>query len=82
MSEKKDYSSKWVKLKVLPLGGLWAYGVGVIKDAMGDYKVRIVKGKMKKPMKKSSEAKEVDAKSYEHLLNNPHFLFLRLKKEG
>ncbi len=28
------------------------------------------------------EAKEVDAKNYEHLLKNPHFLFLRLKKEG
>ncbi|MCE7746473.1 MAG: class I SAM-dependent methyltransferase [Candidatus Heimdallarchaeota archaeon] len=27
------------------------------------------------------EAKEVDAKNYEHLLKNPHFLFLRLKKE-
>ncbi len=28
------------------------------------------------------EAKEVDARSYETLLSNPHFLFLRLKKEG
>ncbi len=28
------------------------------------------------------EAKQVDAKSYDHLLSNPHFLFLRLKKEG
>ncbi|MHA1591420.1 MAG: class I SAM-dependent methyltransferase [Candidatus Heimdallarchaeaceae archaeon] len=28
------------------------------------------------------EAKEVDARTYETLLSNPHFLFLRLKKEG
>lgn len=28
------------------------------------------------------EAKEVDARIYETLLSNPHFLFLRLKKEG
>ncbi len=57
---KKDYSTKWVKMKVLSLGGKWGYAVGIVKDFQNIQKVRIVKGKLSQPFPKSPEWKEVD----------------------
>ncbi|MHA1765012.1 MAG: hypothetical protein ACTSVK_02010 [Promethearchaeota archaeon] len=61
--EKKDYSTDWDKIKVLSLGGKWAYGVGIIKEKSGAKKIRIVKGKLTNPLKKSKEWKEIDLKA-------------------
>ncbi len=59
---KKDYSTSWDKIKVLSLGGKWAYGVGIIKEKGGAKKIRIVKGKLTNPLKKSEEWKDIDLK--------------------
>ena len=44
---ENDYSTTWVKNPVLiPLGGVWAYAVGIVVDKDGgDAKLRIIKGK-------------------------------------
>ncbi|NHI91034.1 MAG: hypothetical protein EAX96_00940 [Candidatus Lokiarchaeota archaeon] len=57
---KKEYGTTWDKLKILSLGGKWAFGVGIIKEKSGDRKIRMVKGKLTNPLKKSGEWKEID----------------------
>lgn len=58
---KAKYGTEWVALKVLSLGGKWAYGVGIIRDKAGEEKVRIVKGKLTTSLKKNlAEAVTID----------------------
>lgn len=57
---KKDYGTSWDKLKILSLGGKWAFGVGIIKEKTGERKIRIVKGKLTNPFKKDPNWKEMD----------------------
>ncbi|MFX1293502.1 MAG: hypothetical protein ACFFD2_01395 [Promethearchaeota archaeon] len=61
-TEKKNYSTTWEKIKVLSLGGKWAYAVGIIKDNNGIRKVRITKGKLAHPFPKSPDWKEINLK--------------------
>ena len=42
------YESKWIKYDTIPLGGYWAFVVGIIQDKQsGKKKLRIAKGKLK-----------------------------------
>jgi len=45
MTDKPDRRTTWRTMQVLPLGGKWAFVVGVIDDGRA-LKVRVAKGKM------------------------------------
>jgi len=46
MTGEIDRRTTWRTMQVLPLGGKWAFVVGVIDDGAG-LKVRVAKGKMR-----------------------------------
>jgi hypothetical protein len=46
MTEGPEHKTTWRTMQVLPLGGKWAFVVGVIDDGQG-LKVRVAKGKMR-----------------------------------
>ena len=47
MVEERKYYTEWEEYELVPLGGLWAYAIGVVKDQSGNRKLRIAKGKIK-----------------------------------
>ena len=46
MTEEPERRTTWRTMQVLPLGGKWAFVVGVIDDGAG-LKVRVAKGKLR-----------------------------------
>jgi len=46
MTEDAERKTTWRTLQVLPLGGKWAFVVGVIDDGTG-LKVRVAKGRLR-----------------------------------
>lgn len=49
MSKKEEYGTIWLeKPDLIPIGGRWAYAVGLVKDKRtGAIRVRVAKGKVK-----------------------------------
>lgn len=43
---KKEYGTTWLTATIIPLGGAWAFAVGIVRDSAGVEKLRIAKGKV------------------------------------
>ncbi len=44
--KKSEWASEWIASEAKAIGGGWAMQVGIIRDAQGKHKLRVIRGKV------------------------------------